>query len=385
MEKKQDILFLSGIGWNFSWQRHQQFATLFARDYRVLFVEMALSPANLLTEGRGTFSHWASWRKGVREIADDIHLYTCPPVLPFGRSSRVVNRLNQGLVFRGVRRAMGSMGMNEPIVWVSDPYFSVFSRDFGQKLTIFDWIHGPARTGLSRKGIVYDSLTEEIVKGADLIITPSRLVYEKYGAGDGRFHFVPNGVDMALYSVPVPTHPPPELASLQPPLIGFSGTVGPAVDTGLLEFLAGKRKDWSFVFVGLVRRDVSALKRYPNVLFLGQKKPEELPWYLSSLSAGIIPYVVSGDTETVHPVKTYEYLAAGLPVVSTALPELEHLGGVIERAGDKEDFLHRLERVIERDDEAGKEKRRRLAAEEHSWDGRMRTIEETAAAALRGR
>ena len=97
MGEKKDILFLSGIDWSFSWQRHQQLATLFSRNHRVLFIEMALSPANLLTEGRNTFSHWASWRKGVREIVNNIHLYTCPPVLPFGRSSGMVNRLNQGL------------------------------------------------------------------------------------------------------------------------------------------------------------------------------------------------------------------------------------------------------------------------------------------------
>lgn len=382
MLEGRDILFLSGIRWKFSWQRHQQLASLFARRNRVLFVEMALSPANLLKEWSATLAHWRNWRQGVRVIQPNLFRFTGPPVFPLGRTLLSINSLNQRLVMSGVKRALMKLNMKNPLVWIADPYFSIFSRDHGQPLTVFDWIHddpGKAGTFISR---VYRELLDEVLKRSQIIFTPSRVIYKKYGENDERFSLVPNGVDFKLFEAAGPGQRPPEMAQISQPIIGFSGTVGPAVNLKLLEFLAKKRPDWSFVFIGEVRRVVRALRSCPNVYFLGPKKRSELPSYLGCFSAGIIPYEVNPSTETVHPVKTYEYLAAGLPVVSTNLPELGSLGDTIELAKAPDEFLDLLEKVLT-EDSPEKKRIRKEKARANSWEGRMVTIEEAIERVLR--
>ncbi len=373
MLEGSDIVFLSGIRWDFSRQRHQELASLFARRNRVLFVEMALSPANLLKERRITLDHWKNWRKGVRKLPANLFLYTAPPVFPLGRSFPAINGLNQRIIYRGVKKAMSLIGMKRPIFWISDPYFSFFARKHGQRLTVFDWIHDdPGRTE-SRISRVYRGLLDEVVKKAQIIVTPSRAIYEKYGKTDRRFHLILHGVDYELFSATVDRRPA-DLESVPSPIIGFSGTVGPAVDLGLIEFLASERKDWSFVFLGDIRIQVKGLRSYPNIYFLGPRPRQELPHYIGTFSVGIIPYKITPATKTVHPVKTYEYLAAGLPIISTRLPELEYLRGSIELADTPEEFLHSLEDAIAKD-APDKKIRRREIAREYSWEKRMATIQ----------
>jgi len=375
MLENQDILFLSGIRWKFSRQRHQFLATLFSRRNRVLFVEMALSPAHLLKEGRSTAAHWRNWQKGVRIIQPNLFLYTAPPILPFGRSFSAVNNLNQRFICRGAKKAMKLIGMKRPVFWISDPYFSSFVREQGQRLTIFDWIHDDPGGTESRIGRVYRSLRAEIIRRSDIIFTPSRIIYERHGRNDPRFYLVPHGVDLdSFFPRESPSSIPADLETVPLPRIGFSGTIGPAVDRELLNSLAGKLPGYSFVIIGPVQGNVDTLKRRPNVYFLGSRDRKDLPRYLEHLSAGIIPYTISRRTETVHPVKTYEYLAAGLPVVSTNLPELRDLTGTIELADSPDDFLRRLERVL-KEDSPEKRAQRQIFARENSWKSRMKKIE----------
>lgn len=373
MIENQDILFLSGIRWKFSRQRHQHLASLFSRRNRVLFVEMALSPANLLKEWGTTMTHWGDWRKGVREIQPNLFLYTAPPILPLGRSFLAVNMLNQRFIYRGVKKAMKAIGMKRPIFWISDPYFSFFAREHGQRLTIFDWIHDEPGQTESRISRVYRALQNETMNRSRITFTPARMLYERHGKVNPDFHLVPHGVDYDLFAG-IGAEKPAEMERFSPPVIGFIGTIGSAVDIILLEILAAERKDWSFVFIGDVRRNVGRLRSYPNVHFLGTRPGTELPLYLRCFSAGIIPYIVSPATRTVHPVKTYEYLAAGIPVVSTRLPELEPLRGMIELADGRDEFISSLDKVL-REDTPEQHRKRTLFARENSWKSRMQAIE----------
>ncbi len=380
MLEGRDILFLSGIRWEFGRQRHQHLAALFARRNRVLFVEMALSPANLLKEPSLTRIHWKNWKKGLREIRPGLFRYTAPPVLPLGRSFFTINRFNQVLIRSGVKRTMKRLGFEKPLVWISDPYFSAFSGRKDGALTIFDWIHDDPGSPASRIARVYRRLLEETLAGADLIFTPTRAIAEREGENDPRYRYLPHGVDWNTFSRP-PEEIPKELKVNPGPIIGFSGTVGPTLNFDLIGGLAEARPEWSFVFLGEIRRDPGVLRKTPNIVFLGPREYRELPRYLNGFQAGIIPYRIGPETSTVHPVKTYEYLAAGLPVVSTPLPELDHLGEMIETAAGTEEFIAALDRVL-REDNPEKRQARREFARKNSWEKRMGSIEKTINAAL---
>ncbi|MDP8237006.1 MAG: glycosyltransferase [Candidatus Erginobacter occultus] len=372
MLEDTDILFLSGIRWEFSFQRHQQIATLLARRNRVLFFEIGLSPANLIKEPAVTLRHWKRWLRGPEEIHPRLFRCTAPPVFPLNRSVIAVNRINQEITFRAARRAGKKLGMTPDLVWISDPYFSRFALRRGRALTVFDWIHDEGEIEGSRLDRVYRRLRGECLKGADLVFTPSRMIYDRQGQNDPRFHLVPHGVN--LPPGPVPASPPPEdISSIPSPIIGFIGTIGPAVDLELLDFLARSKPDWSWVLIGETRTDPGKIPTRPNVYFLGPKKPEELSRYLSRFSAGIIPYRVNSLTETVHPVKTYQYLAAGLPVVSSRLPELAGLGDLVRREDDPAGFLRALEEILAADREEARQPRRDFARG-NSWEKRVEEI-----------
>ena len=380
MIKGKDILFLSGIRWDFSHQRHQELAALFARFNRVLFVEMALSPANFLKDSKATITHWRDWWKGSREIQSNLFCYTAPPVLPLGRSCATINSLNQRIIYHGVKNAMDLIGMRSPLLWISDPYFSFFSRNHGQIITIYDWIHDNPVSSGSKIDRTYRKLEKEFLGNADIIFTPSRVIYNRYGKNDPRFHLIPHGVNHELFSTGR-REVPADLEKIPPPLIGFIGTIGTTVDIGLLEKLVRRKKAWSFIFIGDVKREVKTLSSAPNVYFPGPKNRQELPQYLSSFDAGIIPYRVSPETGTVHPVKTYEYLAAGIPVVSTNLPELETLRGMIELADGDEAFISCLDKVLKKDTPEEHRERTRFARE-NSWESRIGEIEKIILKAL---
>jgi len=288
--------------------------------------------------------------------------------------------LNQRFIYGGVKKAMRRIGMKNPIFWISDPYFSFFSRKHGQKLTVFDWIHDdPGRTG-SRINRVYRTLQNETLSGSRIVFTPSRVLRRHHGKADPNFHLIPHGVDYELFQRSGGKKPA-DIERFTPPVIGFIGTIGPAVDFGLLKFLAAAREDWSFVFIGEARQQLDELDRYPNISFLGYRPAAELPHYLRSFSAGISPYLLTPATQTVHPVKTYEYLAAGLPVVSTNLPELEPLRGMIELADGEDEFISRLEKVL-REDTPERQGDRIRFARENSWESRFGAIEDIISKAL---
>ncbi len=149
------------------------------------------------------------------------------------------------------------------------------------------------------------------------------------------------------------------------------------LDIPLLEELARLRPGWSFALVGPIglgdpRADVSGLRAFPNIHLLGPRSYAQLPAVLRGADAGIIPYARNPVTDSVFPMKVYEYLAAGLPVVSTSLPALDGVGEIL-RADDAETMAAQLDRALEQDSAERRAERSR-AASSHSWEQRLREI-----------
>jgi len=153
--------------------------------------------------------------------------------------------------------------------------------------------------------------------------------------------------------------------------------VATKIDVGLLVGLARARPSWSFAIVGPVGpgdpgTDVSALRAEPNVHLLGPRPYASLPEVLRGADAGLIPYARNRLTESIFPMKVYEYLAAGLPVAATQLPAIAGVPDVTE-APDAAAMARELDVLIDGDDPARRRARSARAAE-HSWDSRLAEI-----------
>jgi len=163
----------------------------------------------------------------------------------------------------------------------------------------------------------------------------------------------------------------------RPRIVFIGAVVSTKLDMGLLVALARARRDWSFALVGPVgpgdpSTDVSMLAAEPNVHLLGRRAYEQLPSVLRGADAGLIPYARNELTNSIFPMKVYEYLAAGLAVVATPLPSLSEIAE-IDTASDPEGIVELLEEVLAHDSPQRRAERSRGAAS-HSWDRRLEEI-----------
>jgi glycosyltransferase involved in cell wall biosynthesis len=168
------------------------------------------------------------------------------------------------------------------------------------------------------------------------------------------------------------------LDALPRPRVVFTGAVvATKLDVPLLAALARARPEWSFALVGPVgpgdpRTDVSALAAEPNVHLLGPRRYGELPDVLRGADAGLIPYARNELTDAIFPMKVYEYLAAGLPVVATELPSIADVREVA-RAPDVAGIAALLDTALA-DDGPQRRAERSAAAADRSWDARLAEI-----------
>lgn len=179
---------------------------------------------------------------------------------------------------------------------------------------------------------------------ADLVLVSSSELLKRRGSPNPRTFLVPHGGPPPTPQRP----PPPEAERIARPRIGFVGTISDWLDIDLLIEVASARPDWSFVFVGPRRARVDRLEGLPNVTLTGPRRHEDVGGFLEGFDVALIPYRIAPATVAASPIKLHEYLAHGLPVVSTDLPEVRPFSPPVEVAADAASFLAAIERSLRR-------------------------------------
>jgi glycosyltransferase involved in cell wall biosynthesis len=179
--------------------------------------------------------------------------------------------------------------------------------------------------------------------------------------------------------------PPAPLRALRTPIVGFIGSIRNELDLTLLREVALLLPDLTFVFVGPVVADITLLAACPNVRMVGPVPHADVVRYTVRFDVGLLPYVVNAYTEALKPVKLKEYLAAGLPIVSTGLPEVrrfvdEH-GPVVTFAGTPDAFARAIRSALSGDNATLVAKRLDIARR-HDWAIQLKTMSAIVEAAL---
>ncbi len=213
---------------------------------------------------------------------------------------------------------------------------------------------------------------------ADLVMASSPALVERHaGERNDEIPLVRNGVDPDRFSRPAPR--PADLPPADPdrPLVGYNGGMAPWVDFDLLEGVAKALPGWDFVLVGHVdpqaASDVARVGRLPNVTVLGERPGSSMPAYAQAYDIGTVWFAVTHLTKAVTPVKLYEYLAAGTPVVGTPLPACE-AEPLVHTAGDVPGFVAALEAARADANSAAFAARALRTAREHSWENSLRPV-----------
>jgi len=269
--------------------------------------------------------------------------------------------------------------LDRPILYIYFSYNYLKIRNFRNPVVIYDILDDPKIHEEADSGKPPDAnylyYHEKLLSESQIVMTSSRLLYERYRPKRPDILLVPNAVwpeDFRVEERRRPDDLPPDGRVL----VGYYGAVAEWFDLELLGFASEACPDYEFVLIGLTNREADLDEftvRHPNVHYLGEKRYEQLPQYLAHFDVAILPFLVNEVTNAVCPVKLFEYAAGGKPVVSTAFREVQEYEAVLV-AQDKEDFVRKLKEALKMgDDPAYREQLSRLA-EENTWRERVGTI-----------
>jgi glycosyltransferase involved in cell wall biosynthesis len=321
-----DIVCLSTHYWDQPWFRKQQFMSrLIDRGCRVLYVQPSYSIVRRADWPSVSRNRW--FTPLVEKRSDRLHLFSPPRLLP-KYTHPWVSALNHRWFGILIARQASRLGMNTPCLWVYTPAYVSALKQIAHSRLVVDLVddleayeHVPRHRLAARRRI------STLVAQADLTIVTSSVLADKFAGQSKRCALVPNGFDGALFNGT--RHPiPDDIAGIRRPVVGFVGVLFGFLDYELLYQAVSRMTDVSFVFVGPVSgvrgaRGVERLRPLPNAHFVGAKDRNAVPAYVQAFDVCICPFKVDDVSCAVSPLKLYEYLASGKPVVSTPMTGVE--------------------------------------------------------------
>ncbi len=213
-------------------------------------------------------------------------------------------------------------GITDYGMWYYTPMALAFTNHLQPRVTLYDCMDElSAFQGASPQ---LREREKELLQRADLVFTGGYSLFEAKKKLHPSVHAFPSSVDFSHFAKARQGLPDPiDQQELAHPRIGYSGVIDERVDLSLLRELAQRQPIWQFILLGpVVKIDPATLPQAPNLHYLGMKSYDELPAYFSNWEIGMLPFALNESTRFISPTKTPEYLAGGLPVVSTPIRDV---------------------------------------------------------------
>lgn len=344
--------------------------------WTVVYIE---PPATIISPFKNTkmINRWKNWLKGLREIEERIYLLAPPPTLPFGNKYRFINKVNQKLIARTIKKAIKKFNNSYEIdLFTFLPSAIDLLSHFKFNKIIYDCVDDHASfTGLIKAETVLQMEKELLGRASVSFATAERLLEDRK-SWSNNMHLIPNGAEYEHFSKSIDTVDiPGEIKALKQPIIGFVGGIGDWIDINLMTTVAKDLPELDFVFIGPILTDINSLKELNNVKFFGSKEYKDLPKYIGQFSACIMPFKINKLTESVNPIKMFEYLSAGKPIISTPLKEVIKYSEYIEITSNEEEMVEAIEKILHNDEnDESKILARQQVGRDNSWDSRWDEI-----------
>ena len=375
----RDIVCLSTQDWQGLWTRKQRFMQMFAQSgNRVLYIEtpVHLLGLDVLPQDPTRFFRFL---KGPRRVEPNLHVATLPILLPFFQMSHTLNAVNHVLVRAMLRRWIRELGFREPLLWIYTPFSASIVDGIDHSFSIYECVDEfRAARGFVRPDVV-GKMEDSLLKKVDVTIVTQENLLPRRAALCPQTFCVPNGADVDLFRrIALDDSPiPPPLERLPRPRLGFIGHIQYWIDLKLIGYLAERRRDWSFALVGPVGplAETSPVKNLPNVHFLGRQPQSEIPRFVKGFDVCLNPYRKDDVANHASPLKIYEYLAAGKPVMSTEMAEARKFATDVAIGASYEDFPQKCDAILAHLPESTAAVRRRIdTAGAHSWKHRFTEV-----------
>jgi glycosyltransferase involved in cell wall biosynthesis len=345
-----------------------------AKKNRVLWVNGVgnRNPTASVRDMKRIVKKLAQFSRGCRAVAPNIWVLT-PIVIPF-HGNRLARWINRRLYRLSVLWACRKLRYEKPITWTYAPSSADVAGTIREKLIVYHCVDEFSKfTGADKAGIA--EMERKLLEKADVVFVSSNALLETKRRENPNTFLVAHGVDYEHFSKACrPETPiPQDCAGLGSPVIGFFGLLADWVDFDVIRYLALARPAWSFLLIGEVQTDISAVRGLPNVTVLGRRDFKTLPGYSKKFDVAILPFRVNELTLAANPLKVREYIAAGLPVVATPLPEVRKLDGLVKLAATPEEFLERIDTLLA-EGKCGPSLEVSRSMQSESWDARVEEL-----------
>lgn len=377
MMRGLDIICVSSLDWSAHWTSKQQIMHRLAETNRVLYVEepvTALAPLKVP-------SHWKRWKAvapRLRKAQPGLWVLTPPPLPPFGNMYPWINRANQRLLAGYVNWAVREIGMRDPVLWTYLPGSCDLIDHVRPAAVVYHCVDEHSAFPGFIKPEVVKAYDDALTRRADLVLTSAENLRLSREGLNPNIHHIRHAADVRHFATALDLKVaiPADIALIPRPRIGVVGVHDERLDTAAIEALSAADAAWQIVLVGpVVPGDVDEerLRSLPNLHFLGGKPVSELPAYLKALDVALIPYRLNELTRNIFPLKLYEYLAAGLPVVAAALPELAPHSDMAAPAATPAEYPALVRQALASDSPAARAARSAAVAGE-TWEARVEEI-----------
>lgn len=361
-----DIVCLAVIDWDFRFQRPQQLMRELARQgHRVFYISpnrFAEDP----TIGSCDTENLVPCVTGVR-------VAQTPVERPFGPYRSVIDPGNTALALSSIETLRVKAGLSNGVIIVQFPFWTPVALAARER---WAW---PVVYDCMDDWEVFPGMTAEIVESerdlvnrGDLTVVSSGRLERKWLSTARRVRLIRNGGDAAF--IRSRCQPNARLSGIPHPIVGFFGAIAHWFDVALVEGIARARPRYQFVLVGEVfNLDLGGLVSLPNVHLVGAQPYETIPEFLHHFDCCMLPFLMNTVTAATDPIKLYEYLTPGKPVVTVPLPELDRLDDLIYVAQGAEAFAAAIDRALAEPD--GDLRLRRIGFAEHeTWTQRAQDL-----------
>lgn len=377
----KDVVLLSTADWdNPFWTNKQHVAVELAKlGYRVLYIDSLglRRPSASARDMRRIANRLFKAVRPPRKVRENLWVWS-PIVLPW-HGNPYVRRLNRALLGSGLRGWLKLLGLKRQWLWTYNPLTTEFFdlRSFACRIYhCVDEIK--AQPGMPVEVLV--EAEENLCRQVGVIFTTSIQLTETRRLWNSNTHYLPNVADYTHFQTALDPHTilPPDLAAIPGPRLGFVGAIsGYKVDFQLIRQIAEAHPDWSVVLIGEVGEgdpwtDSSILHGLPNLHLLGPRAYQDLPSYLKGFDVALLPNQVNEYTNAMFPMKFFEYLAAGRPVVSVDLKALRDFYDVASISRSPDEFIAAIEKNLKGD--VPPLDRRLQVAREHTYEARTKRM-----------
>jgi glycosyltransferase involved in cell wall biosynthesis len=355
MSARADIVMLSTADWdNPFWTNKQHVAVELARrGHRVLYVDsLGLRRPSASAQDLGRIGRRLA--RGVRpprRVRERLWVWS-PLAIPLQRRA-LVRALNRVSLAAGLAIWTRRLGLRRDVLWTYNPMTTRLfpTRDFG---TIVYHCVDEIDAQRGMPSLEIRDAERELLAAADCCFVTAEHLLDARRHHCTNIHYLPNVADFEHFARAraAETAIPNDLAVLPSPRIGFVGAIGDRkIDVALLRRVAEQHPEWSIVLIGQIGEgdpwaDVAGLRGLANVHLLGPRPYSTLPAYLKGFSVALLPSALNDYTRGMFPMKFFEYLAAGCPIVSTALPALRAYRHVASLASSHEEFVAAIEAAL---------------------------------------